>query len=360
MRRLVVAAFLFSSIVSIAQSTSVRQECEQLVASAIQQKHCIGIGAGFSKGNGEVWAFGAGLRDIESDQPFEFTTKTRIASITKPMTAIAVMQLYERGLIDLDNPIQQYLPAFPEKKEGVITVKQLLQHTAGIEGYKTNKEQENTKQYSTLEDAMSIFKDRQLISTPGLEFNYSTYGYVILGALIESVSGKSYEEYLQENIWNKAGMTNTGIESIDTEISMLSKIYHRNSKGKIAEAKRTNLSDRIPGGGVYSTVSDMLLFGDAVLNNTLVSESTLKLMIKDSPVKKEGSGYGLGWYLYGINPKYGNVFGHTGAQTGASAFLMLLPDEQTSIIVLSNTSGAMNKVSEIAVKLFDLAYQFSE
>lgn len=360
MFRLIAVGFLFSSIFLNAQNTSVKKECEQLVESAIQQKQCIGIAAGFSKGNGETWMFGAGVSDIPSNQPFEPATKTRIASITKPMTAIAVMQLYENGLVDIDKPIQQYLPDFPEKEEGVITVKNLLQHTAGIGGYKSDKEQENTKQYSSLEHAMAIFKDRSLISVPGEEFSYSTYGYVILGALIEKVSGKSYEQYLRENIWFKAGMTNTGIESANTDLPKLSSIYHRNSKSKISEAKRTNLSDRMPGGGVYSTVSDMLLFGDAVLNHSLVSESTLSVMIEDAKVKKDGSGYGLGWYLYGVNPKYGNVFGHTGAQTGSSAFLMLLPEEQTSIIVLSNTSGAMNKVSEIAVKLFDLAHQFSE
>ncbi|MCB9163104.1 MAG: serine hydrolase [Flavobacteriales bacterium] len=99
----------------------------------------------------------------------------------------------------------------------------------------------------------------------------------------------------------------------------------------------------------------MLRFGDALLRGTLLEAKSLAAMWNDPGLKKDGNGYGLGWYLYGQNPKYGPVYGHNGAQTGASTFLMLLPEQKTSIIVLSNTSGAMQAVSSIAVGLFDHA-----
>lgn len=203
--------------------------------------------------------------------------------------------------------------------------------------------------------AVSIFKDRDLVATPGQTFHYTTYGYVVLGLIIEKVSGMSYESYLQSNIWDKVQMTNTGIEYFDKVISNKSMTYHKNSKGRISVAKQTNLSDRIPGGGVYSTVSDMLRFGDAILNFSLIKESTFKMMVENPNLKTQGNGYGLGWYLYGENPKYGNVYGHNGTQTGASTFLMLLPEQKTTIVVLSNTSGAIQTVSDITIKLFDIA-----
>src|SRR5690606_15400722 len=112
-------------------------------------------------------------------------------------------------------------------------------------------------------------------------------------------------------------------------------LYHTNGKGRIQSVEHTDLSDRIPGGGVYSTAADMLRFGDALLRGTLLEPKSLAAMWNDPGLKKDGNGYGLGWYLYGQNPKYGPVYGHNGAQTGASTFLMLLPEQKTSIIVLS-------------------------
>jgi CubicO group peptidase (beta-lactamase class C family) len=161
---------------------------------------------------------------------------------------------------------------------------------------------------------------------------------------------------MQANIWDKCEMNNTGVEDSKHQVLEKSRVYHKNSKGKIVAAEQTDLSDRIPGGGVYSTVEDLLKFGDAVISNELIKESTFSEMISNPNLKAEGNGYGMGWYLYGENPNYGNVIGHNGSQTGASTFLMLLPEVKTTIIVLSNTSGAMQAISTITVKLFDIAH----
>jgi CubicO group peptidase (beta-lactamase class C family) len=331
------------------------KEAGMLLKTAVADGQTVGISGGFSVNGQILWEESAGFSSTETQSPFLTSTKTRIASITKPMTAIAIMQLFEQGRLSLDEPIQLYLPEFPKKPQGGITIKNLLEHSSGIDGYKNSKEQENEENYPSMEDAVAIFKDRDLVSIPGEEFHYTTYGYVVLGLIIEKVSGMSYEAYMQENIWNPSQMTSTGIEYDQVEVAEKSRLYHRNSKGKIKEADPTNLSDRIPGGGVYSTVADMLKFGDAVLNNSLIKESTFAMMVENPNLKTSGNGYGLGWYLYGENPVYGNVYGHNGTQTGAFTFLMLLPDQKTSVVVLANTSGAMQEVSDITIKLFDLA-----
>ena len=338
------------------QQTTLHSTGKELIETAVKENKTVGIVAGFSKGDIQ-WQQAAGYSDLKNQIAFDTTTITRIASISKPMTAIAIMQLFEEGKLDLNESIQTYIPSFPTKQEGEITVKQLLQHTAGIGAYKNNREQQNTVNYPTLSHAVELFKDRELLAVPGQKFNYTTYGYVVLGLIIEKVSGMSYEAYMQANIWDKANMTHTGIEKADTPVDNQSLTYHKSSNGKIKPTKPTNLSDRVPGGGIYSTVTDMLKFGDAVLNNSLIQASTFEMMTQNPGIKTQGSGYGMGWYLYGKNPKYGNVFGHTGAQTGASAFLMLLPEVKTSIIVLSNTSGAIQTVSDITVKLFDIAHE---
>ncbi len=351
----IVIAFLISTINLFGQDVTFKSKANDLIENAVEENQSIGIAAGFSI-NGEIkWQNSDGFSNVERKIAFDTLTTTRIASITKLMTAIAIMQLYEQGKLNLDKPIQTYLPTFPKQKEGEITIRHLLQHTSGIDGYKNSKEQENKTNYATLSDAVSIFKDRDLVATPGQTFHYTTYGYVVLGLLIEEVSGMSYESYLQSNIWDKAQMISTGIEYFDKVIPNKSMIFHKSSKGKIKEVKQTNLSDRIPGGGVYSTVSDILRFGDAILNFSLIKESTFKMMVENPNLKTQGNGYGLGLYLYGENPNYGNVYGHNGTQTGASTFLMLLPEQKTTIVVLSNTSGVIQTVSDITIKLFDIA-----
>lgn len=360
MKSILLILLVFISSISVFCQESHTIQANQLLEQAQSNQAFIGAAAGFSIAGTITWEQGTGYADQENPKAFEPATLTRIASIAKPMTAIAIMQLFEQGKLDLDQAIQQYLPEFPEKKEGAITIRQLLLHSSGIDDYKSSKEIENKKNYASLNEAIDIFKDRDLLAAPGTAFHYTTYGYVVLGRIIEKVSGMTYEAYLQENIWNKAGMTHTGIEVFGTEYPNKATLYHRKDNGKMSTAKATNLSDRVPGGGIYSCVTDLLKFGDAVLNHTLIKASSLEIMITDPGLSKKGNAYGLGWYLYGQNPKYGNVFGHTGGQTGCSAFLMLLPEQQTTIVVLSNTSGAMQAVTNIAIGLFDIAAEAKE
>ncbi len=328
---------------------------EQLLKDAITDKKFMGVVAGISL-NGQIeWMSENGYSDLDNQVKINHEMLLRTASMAKPMTAVAVMQLWEKGLIDLDQPIQQYLPDFPIKKEGSITVRHLLTHTSGIKGYKSAKETESKINYPTLADAINVFKERDLAGTPGKVYHYTSYGYVVLGRIIEQVSGLDFETYMRKNIWEKAGMMNTGVEKYGVDYPKLTRFFHRNKKGKIIQTQANNLSNRIPGGGFYSTVEDMLRFGNAVLNHTLIKESSLQMMMENPGVRKEGNPYGFGWFLYGDHPKYGPVIGHSGGQRGASTQLMLMPDQDIVIIVMANTSGAWEDVVKLSIKLFDIA-----
>lgn len=337
--------------------TTTKNKISQLIEKAISEKKCVGMAAGISV-DGKIAQTGAGLRDSEKNLPFLPETSARTASIAKPITAIAIMQLVEQGKVDLDAPIQKYIADFPIKKEGAITVRHLLSHSSGMNGYRNNKDRNNKKNFATMAAAVDNVEDRKLIATPGEEFNYTSYGYTVLGLVIEHASGMSFDAYLQKNILDKVGMKNTGIEYADQNIEGKAAIYHRNNKGKIKTCKPTNLTDRIPGGGIFSSVEDLLKFGDALLNNSLVSAETLALMSTDTGLKKEGNPYGFGWYLYGgyfgsLNPQLANVFGHNGGQLGTSSILLLMPDQNASVVVISNTSGALQEVFDISFQLIN-------
>lgn len=336
-------------------SQNKNKEEEFLLEKLVSEKIVVGVVAGYSVNDTIKWQSSNGYSDLINNKIFELSTIIRIASISKPMTAIAVMQLVEQGLIDLDTPIQIYIPDFPKQETTQITTRHLLSHTSGIDGYKNVKEAETVTNYPTLSNAVDVFKNRKLLFETGTKYSYTTYGYVVLGLLIEKVTGLTFEEYMKKNIWDKAQMKNTGIEKFGVSISNKSMIYHLEKKGKIEEGKENNLSNRIPGGGFYSTVGDMLLFGNAVLNNTFLKEATLNLMRQHHSLEKEKNAYGFGWFLYYSKPNEGAIIGHSGEQTGSSSQLFIIPSTKTVIVVLANTSGSSSEVSTVAGNLIELS-----
>lgn len=355
MKKLIILIALFIGFNSAAQDKAAKAQA--LLEKLTNENNVIGATAGYSVNGETVWQASSGYTDQKTQQAFTTTTITRLASIAKPMTAIAVMQLVEQGLIDLDVPIQTYIPDYPKQASTQITTRHLLSHTSGIGGYKNGKEAETKKEYATLYNALVIFKERELLFEPGTRFNYTTYGYTVLGAIVEKVTGGSFGAYLQKNIWDKAGMTNTGVEKFGQKKQGQSSLYHQNSKGKTKAGTENNLSNRLPGGGVYSTLEDMLKFGNAIINNTFVKESTMNLMREHHSLEKERNGYGFGWFLYNPKPNEGGIIGHSGEQTGSSTQLVIVPGLKTVVVILSNTSGAYKYVTPATFNLFALTQE---
>ncbi|MEM7575213.1 MAG: serine hydrolase domain-containing protein [Bacteroidota bacterium] len=343
------------SLFLLFQQTSFAQDIAELVQDGVDQNHFAGAIAAYQvAGEGPVVAT-AGLSDIDANLPYGPPTINRIASITKTMTAVAVLQLWEQGLIDLDAAIQTYLPDYPNYVEGIITVRHLLQHTSGIDSYR-NRETENKEYYPSLATAAEVFQDRPLMHTPGTQETYSSYGYLVLGMIIEAVSGMTYEAYLQEKIWTPAGMQHTGVEYADNRPAGMAEFYYRNRRGKIKKSTPNDLSNRIPGGGVYSTAEDLLRFGHAILDGSLIQDSSLQMMQEQSGVPYEGNPYGMGIFLYGVHPDWGNVVGHSGGQTGVTSQMFIMTEQRTVVVVLSNTALAGPFVGTIAAKVMRLAY----
>ena len=154
---------------------------------------------------------------------------------------------------------------------------------------------------------------------------------------------------MKENIFDKAGMQSTSIEVVMEYPEGKSRVYKRDKPHKFVTVDDNSLSDRVPGGGIQSTVKDILLFADAIMKNTLISKESFELITTDGGFKKEGNPYGMGWFIYGSGDN-GKVIGHNGGQLGCRSFLFILPDKKIASVVLSNTSG--HDVAKIANKLF--------
>lgn len=345
MRLLLILSLLASFTAALsAQQESLADNAQAYLNEAVDNGQCVGIAAGIMTGDSLRWRGATGMADRETSTVYTPHTIGRTASIAKPMTAVAIMQLVEQGKLKLDDKVAEHLPEFQGGAKATITVRHVLQHAAGFRGYGNGKERNNEVNYPTFSAAMQVFINDELLFPPGEGYSYTTYGYTVLGALIEKASGLSYGEYLRTKVWEPAGMVNTSVERFAQPTPGRANIYHQKKPGKLKVVEFADHSDRIPGGGVQSTVEDLLHFGSAVLNGSLISEESLKQMTADSGLKTEDNGYGMGWYLFA---KDSSVFGHNGEQLGCSAFLILVPSRKTVVAVMSNTSGAKKEVGRV-------------
>jgi CubicO group peptidase (beta-lactamase class C family) len=283
------------------------------------------------------WTNGYGLADVENAVPAKADTAYRLASISKSLTATAVMQLVEKGKLDLDAPIQKYCAAFPQK-QWPITARQLLTHFAGVRHNKPG-ELVSTKHYNSLTEALDSFKDEPLLYEPGTRYFYSTPGYTVLGCAIEGASGMAYLDYVRENIFKPAGMTRTQSDNVYTLIANRARGYRKTQAGELENAPLHDTSIKIPAGGLVSTVEDLARFAIAVMNGTLVKQATLEQMWIH-PKARDGkeSNYGFGW-LTAEQDGQKRVF-NDGSQAGTRTYLFLIPGERFAIALMTNLERA--------------------
>ena len=307
---------------------------------------------------------GYGVADVENSVPAKSFTVYRIASVSKAMTATAAMQLVESGKLDLDAPVQKYVPGFPAKAHPV-TTRQLLRHLSGIRHYKEG-EGEQTVRFATLTDALSIFKDDPLLHEPETRYTYTTYGYTLLGAVIESASGMNYSDYMRERVFKPAGMTDTQFDDHYQIIRNRAEGYTPRVRSRFDGNYRNDIlmdvSYKLPGGGFVSTAGDMARFAIAVQSGVLLKPETLKLMWTNQKTRDgKETGYGYGWYIGG-RPKRAGAgastevsVSHGGVQAGFTADLWLLPEKKFAVVILTNLEGGGRLgLAELATQIADI------
>jgi len=287
---------------------------------------------------------GYGMADLENFVPAKALTVYRIASVSKSLTAVAAMQLAEKGKLDLDAPVQKYVPSFPTKIFPV-TTRQLLAHLSGIRNYKPG-EGERTNRYNTLTEALSIFKDDPLDFEPGTRYGYTTFGYTLLGAVIEGASGMTFADYLRDNIFKPAGMQHTQVDDLYVIIPNRAHGYSPRVFGQFDGNYRNPVlmdsSYKIPGGGLVSTAEDLARFAIAAQNGVLIKPETFAEMSKSQKTRGgRETGYGYGWYvgeLGGFSNDPDSVW-HGGVQPGFTSNLWLLPKKRFALVILTNLEG---------------------
>jgi ankyrin repeat protein len=299
------------------------------------------------------WSNGYGVIDLENSVPARADTAYRLASISKSITATAVMQLVEKGRLDLDAPIQKYCPAYPEK-QWKITARQLLVHFAGIR-HNGPGESTSTKHYNSTTEALSSFKDDPLLHEPDIKYSYSTPGYTLLGCAIEGASGMAYLDYVRENIFKPARMIRTQADDVYAIIPNRARGY-RNIP-QVINAPLHDTSIKVPAGGLVSTADDLARFAIAVMEGSLVKKETLEQMWR-RPKTRDGkeSKYGFGWLIAERDGQ--KQISNDGGQAGTRTYLFLLPQKQFAIALMTNMERAL--CEELVPKIVDIVLREKE
>ena len=351
--KLAVAALLVTPRPAASQSAAPRTIDTASIARAanewLRQHRAPALSVALALDGRPAWSAGFGFADPARGVKATPATAYRLASVTKSITATAVMMLVEEGEIDLDAPIQRYCHAYPEKR-WVLTPRHLLAHLGGVRHHSIMEVMRpNRKHYESVAAAIEYFTDDDLERQPGTEYGYSSPGYTILGCAIEGASGKSYETFLRERIFVPAGMTSTFPDDprkpSPTGTAYFSKGLFYKVTGKLARsttAQSIDVSDRLPAGGLLSTVDDMMRFAIALQYGKLVKDSTRDAMWTRQKTNdgKPLDFYGLGWLVGepdSVRPK--RVW-NDGNQPGTRTFLYIRPAQGIIIALATNMDGA--------------------
>lgn len=327
-------------------------QIERAISSEMSRQGIPGMSVAVAAGNRLVWMGGFGLSDVENYVPAKAATVYRLASISKPITAVAVMQLAERGRLDLDAPVQKYVPTFP-RKPWPLTPRHLLSHQGGVRHYSSDSELNSTRHYKELLQTLQIFQADALLFEPGTGYSYTTYGYNLLGAVVEGASGMSFVEYLRKHIFEPAGMKRAGADHVHRIIPNRARGYRRTPDGTLENCALADTSNKIPGGGMSATAEDLADFAIQVQTGGLLRAETVKRMFSQQRTRDgKPVPYGLGWQIEERDGK--RWVAHGGAQQGVRTLLLMQPENGFAVALMANVEGVdlrllANEIAKIVI-----------
>ena len=297
-----------------------------------------------------IYKKGFGQANMEWNIPNQSDTKHRLGSVTKQFTSMLIMQLVQQGKLKLDVPISTYLPDYPKANGDQITLHHLLTHTSGIPNYTDFPnffKNKGRNPYSPTE-FVTYFADSTLEFKPGEKFAYSNSGYFLLGVIIEKVTGKTYEQVMQENILTPLKMNNTGFDHHATILKNRATGYEKNG-GDYINAQYLDMSVPYAAGSLYSTVDDLYLWDQALYTNQLLQKENMDLLFTKH-IQDGGGFYGYGWGIrkmpVGNTKDSVSIIAHGGGINGFNTMLTRIPADKNLIVLLNNTGGApLNKIS---------------
>ncbi len=338
------SSFLYGQQRHTSPSPNFKNEVRVLVEKFRIEHRVPGVTLAVALHDSLVWEAAFGLADVENDVALSPQSVFRIASISKPIAAIAVMQLVEQGKVSLDDDIRTYVPAFP-KKRWPVTLRHILTHTSGIRHYRPG-EFLIKDHFDTLEQAIAIFREDSLKFQPGTQFSYSSYAFNLLAGVVEKAAGMSFEQYLQKFVWEPAHMRRTFFEHQLVIVPLRSRHYIVR-EGELFNAPFVDLSIKWAGGGMISSAGDLIRLHIALDKGLLLSAETRRLM--QTPYKLsngETISKGLAWSISRDSDGH-TIVSHSGGATGGTTFLGRIPETGFALAILTNLQGVGKPLREL-------------
>jgi len=306
-----------------------------------------------------IFKKGFGMADFEWNIPNTPDTKFRLGSITKQFTSMLILQLVQEGKVKLEGKITDYLPDYPKKTGERITIHQLLTHTSGIPGYTEFPGffRNMSRDPYTPTEFVKQFADSALLFEPGARWSYSNSGYFLLGVIIEKITGKTYEQVLQERIFGPLGMKGSGYDHHETILAKRATGYVKEPSG-YENAAYLDMSIPFSAGSLYSTVEDLYTWDQALYTNRLLSDEVKTLLFKSYASAFGTMSYGYGWMMgylpVGRSSDSLSVIQHGGGINGFNTLLCRVPDDKSLIVLLNNTGGS--RLGEITRAITGILY----
>ena len=305
-----------------------------------------------------IYKNGFGMANMEWNIPNTPDTRFRLGSITKQFTAMLTMQLVEEGKLKLNVPIKTYIPDYPKEQGEKVTIHQLLTHTSGIPNYTDQPSFAGIMRNPiTPIYLIKTFWNLPLEFKPGTKFKYSNSGYIVLGYIIEKITGKTYEEMLKEKIFEPLGMKNSGYDHTAYIIPKRASGYNKIGTDYF-NTQYIDMSVPYSAGSICSTIEDLYLWDQALYTSKLLSKKYMDKIFTPYSKPPFADGYGYGW---GLSKKYFdglkdtlNIVAHGGTINGFNSIILRITNDRDLIVLLNNT-GVTN-LNEISNKIIDILY----
>ncbi|MDO1558162.1 serine hydrolase domain-containing protein [Brevundimonas sp. 2R-24] len=317
-------------------------EAQAILARILERDGTPGVMAAVYRNGELIWSGATGLADIENRAPLTPTTRMRIGSVSKPLTAVLALRLRDQGRLDLDADVRALVTELPEPTDGIITARRLAAHTAGVRQYDFRDIQDanNFLYYPNLTAALARTVGDPLVSAPGAAHHYSSLGYNILGILAERAAAAEFGELIGREVAAPLGLENTMIDHPLAIISGRTRFYTRFPDGVVRNTIWRDSSDFYPSGGLLSTAEDLARFGDAVFSGSWLSEASMRdVLTEATTIAGEGVGYSFGWQIGRRADGSIEWYGHGGETNGAYASLRYYPDEKLTVAVITNANA---------------------
>jgi D-alanyl-D-alanine carboxypeptidase len=301
---------------------------------------------------------GYGMADLELGIPIAPDMVFRLGSITKQFTAVSILMLAQDGMLGLQDEITRFLPEYPTQGR-TITVEHLLTHTSGIQSYTDLPEWLPLwRNDMTLTELIDLFKDKPMQFEPGARWAYNNSGYILLGAIIEKVSGRTYEQFVNERIFKPMGMASSFYGSAERVIPRRIPGYQK-GRGGFVNAPYLSMTQPYAAGSLLSTVDDLAVWSDAVFSGKLVKKEWLaKAFTPYKLAGGESTGYGYGWFIADFSGH--RSIEHGGGINGFTTYEMTLPEDRIFIAILTNSAIGGREPEPRAVKIAWLTLGLAE